>query len=106
VCTTDELRIASSEQRRHTVHAYELRIRGLDDERARTAARWELFAFPDVRDLVRGAGKDHFLVLYEGRWEHPSVWCHVLANAGFDAEPIGRANPRALPLARRPNRSC
>jgi hypothetical protein len=72
------------------VHAYELRIRGLGDERARTAARWELFAFPDVRDLVRGAGKDRFLVLYEGRWEHPSVWCHVLANAGYDAEPIGR----------------
>jgi hypothetical protein len=49
------------------VHAYELRIRGLDDELARTAARWELFAFPDVRDL-----------------------CHVLANAGYEAGPIGR----------------
>jgi len=82
--------VPSSERRRHIVHAYELRIRGLDDELARTAARRELFALPNVRDLVRGTERDRFLVLYEGCWEHPSVWRHVLANPGYEAEPIGR----------------
>jgi hypothetical protein len=74
------------------VHAYELRIRGLDDKIARAAARWELFACPEVRDLVKAAGKDRFLVFYEGKWDHPKVWCRVLENAGYPAEPIGRVD--------------
>jgi hypothetical protein len=74
------------------VHAYELRIRGLDDKMGRAAARWELFACPEVRDLVTAAGKDRFLVLYEGKWDHPKVWCRVLENAGYRAEPIGRVD--------------
>ena len=72
------------------MHAYELRIRGLDDSTGRTAARWELFACPEVRDLVKAAGPDRFLVLYEGDWDQHAVWCRVLENAGYDAEPIGR----------------
>jgi hypothetical protein len=72
------------------VHAYELRIRGLDGEIARAAARWELFACPEVRDLVKVAGRDCFLVLYEGEWDQHAVWCRVLENAGYEAEPIGR----------------
>jgi hypothetical protein len=76
----------------YTMHAYELRIRGLDVASARAAARWELFACPEVRDLVKGAGKDRFLVLYEGDWDQPRIWCHLLANAGYHAEPIGRVD--------------
>jgi hypothetical protein len=73
------------------VHAYELRIRGLDGSAGRNAARWELFACPEVRDLVKGGGgRDRFLVIYEGEWDQPTVWCRVLENAGYEAEPIGR----------------
>jgi hypothetical protein len=70
------------------VHAYELRIRGLDDNARVATARWQLLVCPEVRDLVR-AGTDRFLVLYEGRWDQSKIWCRVLANAGYAAEPIG-----------------
>jgi hypothetical protein len=72
------------------VHAYELRICGLDSPSRRYAARWELFACPEVRDLVEAGGPDRFLVLYEGEWEQHAVWCRVLERAGYEAEPIGR----------------
>jgi len=75
------------------VHAYELQIRGLDRAAARNAARWELFACPEVRDLAKASGgRDRFLVIYEGEWDQPAVWCRVLENAGFEAEPIGRVS--------------
>jgi hypothetical protein len=71
------------------MHAYQLRIRGLGGTTGRNAARWELFACPEVRDLVKVAGRDRFLVLYEGEWDQHVVWCRVLENAGYEAEPIG-----------------
>jgi hypothetical protein len=71
------------------VHAYELRIRGLDGTTGRYAARWKLFACPEVRDLVEIAGRDRFLVIYEGEWDQQAVWCRVLENAGYEVEPIG-----------------
>lgn len=72
------------------MHAYELRIRDLESTTRRNAARWELFAFPEVRDLVKVGGPDRFLVIYEGDWDHHAVWCRVLENAGYEVEPIGR----------------
>jgi hypothetical protein len=72
------------------VHAYELRIAGLDDAIDRATARWKLAACPEVRDLVKGSGRDRFLVLYEGNWDQHAVWCRVLENAGYETEPIGR----------------
>ena len=74
------------------MHAYELRIRGLDDTNRRTRARWELFACPEVRDLVEGRGPDRFFVLYEGDWDQHAVWCRVLENAGYEVEPIPPAD--------------
>ena len=72
------------------MHAYELRIRGLDDNARVAAARWQLLACPEVRDLVMKAGTDRFLVLYEGTWDQSKIWCRVfLANARYAAEPIG-----------------
>jgi hypothetical protein len=71
------------------VRAYELRIHSLDGAIGRGAARLELFACPEVRDLVKVAGRDRFLVLYEGEWDQHAVWCRVLENAGYEAEPIG-----------------
>jgi hypothetical protein len=89
---TGALRDVSRRQRRRILHAYELRIDGLDGPIARAAARMVLFACPEVRDLVKRAGKDRFLVLYEGEWDQPKIWCHLLANAGYAAEPIGRVD--------------
>ena len=73
------------------MHAYELRIHGLETQDGLNAARWELFACPEVRDLVSvGDGRDRFLVIYEGEWDQRAVWCRVLENAGYEAEPMGR----------------
>ena len=80
----------SSRPQEAPVHVYELRIRDLDAPSRRAAARWELFACPEVRDLVKAAGPDRFLVLYEGAWDQHVVWCRVLERAGYEAEPIGR----------------
>ena len=80
------------------MHAYELRIRGLDSAARRNAARWELFSCPEVRDLVKGGGgSDRFLVIFDGEWDQHGVWCRVLENAGYAAEPIGRV--REFPAA-------
>jgi hypothetical protein len=79
------------------LHAYELRICGLDSAAGRFAARWELFACLEVRDLVKAVGPDRFLVLYEGDWDQHAVWCRVLENAGYEVEAIGpvREHPAA-----------
>jgi hypothetical protein len=70
------------------MNAYELRIPGLDRESLGTA-RSKLSACPGVCDLVRAGGKDRFLVLYDGKWAQPNVWCLALANAGCPAQPVG-----------------
>jgi hypothetical protein len=74
------------------VHAYILRIRGLDSELAFALARWDLFTCPEVRELVKLDGEGRFLVLYEGDRDQPKTWCHVLANAGYPATPVGRVD--------------
>lgn len=88
--------VVSSRRQEAAVHAYELRIRSLDGPIDRGAARWELFACLEVRDLVKAAGRDRFLVLYEGNWDQHAVWCRVLENAGYEVEPIGQVNGRTL----------
>jgi hypothetical protein len=82
--------VVSSLPKEAPVHAYEIRICGLDSATGCNLARWELFACPEVPDLVKVAGRDRFLVLYEGEWDQHAVWCRVLENAGYEAEPIGR----------------
>jgi hypothetical protein len=72
------------------LHAYALRIRGLDDELALALARWDLFTCPEVLDLVEGDGESRFLVYYDGDRDRARMWCHVLANAGYPATPLGR----------------
>jgi hypothetical protein len=72
------------------VDAYELRICGLDNLRSFAAARWELFGFSDVLDLVHGQGRHRFVVLYEGDQADPDAWCRLLTDAGYPAEPLGR----------------
>jgi hypothetical protein len=72
-----------------TFNAYELRIRGLEHLISFTAARWELFAFPEVRDLAPSQHCDRFVVLYEGDSADPDAWCRLLTAAGYSAEPLG-----------------
>lgn len=76
------------------MHAYQLRIRGLDSATGRNAARWELFACPEVRDLVKVAGRDSYLVIYDGAWDQHAVWCRVLEKAGYEVEAIGPVQAR------------
>ena len=66
----------------------EVGIRGLDEVMSFAAARWELLTFPEVRDLLRGAGRDRFVVLYEGNRPDIDGWCCLLTEAGFPASPI------------------
>jgi hypothetical protein len=68
--------------------SYEVRIRGLGAASSLAAARWELFVFPEVRDLLPWSGRDRFVVLFEGERPDPSAWCRVLSAAGYPAQPI------------------
>jgi len=69
--------------------SYEVRIRGLRDASSLAAARWELFVFPEVRDLLPWSGSDRFIVLYEGERLDPTAWCRLLSATGYPAQPIG-----------------
>lgn len=71
------------------MNVYELRISGLGREVSFQDARSKLSACPGVCDFVRAGGKDRFLVLYDRGWAQPNVWCLVLANAGYPAQPVG-----------------
>ena len=72
------------------MNAYELRIRGLEHPISFATARWELLAFPEVCDLLRTAGAERFIVLYEGRRHDIERWCEVLDESGHPALPIRR----------------
>jgi hypothetical protein len=74
---------------RFTMNQCDVRIRGLDDLTSFAAARWELLAFPEVGDLLRGSGRDRFVVLYEGNSPDINGWCCRLTGVGFPASPIG-----------------
>ena len=67
------------------MNAYELRILGLEHPVSFATARWELLAFPEVRDLLRTAGTERFVVLYEGRRPDVEGWCEELAELGHPA---------------------
>ena len=73
---------------RLTMNQYDVHIRGLDHLMSFAAARWWLLTFPEVRDLLRGAGRDRFVVLYDGNAPHLDGWCELLTEAGYPATPI------------------
>ena len=74
------------------MNVFELRIRGVDRPSTLAAARWELFAFPEIRDLVRMPGQHRFAVIYEGDVADAAAWCKELTDQGFPSEPIGRTD--------------
>lgn len=75
------------------MNVYALRIANAATEAALAAARWQLFVFPQVRDLRRGSGDDLVEVLYERGDPNVGAWLAVLEQAGYEAEPLG---PRTL----------
>jgi hypothetical protein len=78
------------------VNVYELRVRGIEDERRLAALRWDLFVFPEVRDVVQTPRAETVAVLYEGGHPDPEAWSAALKEAGYDA-PAGDDEP--LPAA-------
>ena len=66
----------------------DVRIGGLDELMSFASARWELLTFPGVGDLLRGAGRDRFVVLYDGDSPDINGWCGRLSEVGFPAAPI------------------
>ena len=76
-----------------------VRIRGIDDLMSFAAARWELPTFPEVGDLLRGSGRDRFVVLYDGNSPDINSWCGQLAEVGFPASPIDALGDTGQPAA-------
>ena len=77
------------------MNVYALRIADAATEAALAAARWQLFVFPQVRDLRRGISADVVEVLYEGGEPNVGAWLAVLEQAGYEAEPLGPGKPEA-----------
>jgi hypothetical protein len=77
-----------------TMNRCDVCIRGLDPLMSFAAARWELLTFPEVRDLLRGFGRDRFVVLYDGDAPDIGHWCARLTEAGFPASPTHKLDDR------------
>ena len=71
----------------HDLSLSELRIPG-GSEHWRWL-RWELFIFPDVRDVLATSSRDRVLVLHRGAAQ-PERWLQALDDAGFGTR-VGRA---------------
>jgi hypothetical protein len=54
--------------------------------------RWELFLFPDVREVLTTSREDTLLVVFRGEPD-PSAWATTLAQAGF---PVSRTGDEPL----------
>ena len=72
------------------------RFRGYSQER-RWAARWLLFEFPEVENLVH-LGGGIVTVLYDGE-PHVAEWMALLDACGFVLEPLRESSPPATPPA-------
>jgi hypothetical protein len=65
-----------------------LRVSGAVDARAVAQVRWELFVFPEIRDVLPTLEPETVAVLWEGATADPQRWCRALAEAGYEADPI------------------
>jgi hypothetical protein len=77
---------------RFTMNRCDLCVRDLDPLVSFAAARWELLTFHEVRDLLRGSGRDRFVVLYDGDAPDIDGWCGRLTELGFPASRIHKLN--------------
>lgn len=81
------------------MNVYELRVPGASEPGRLEAVRWELFVFPEVRDVVVAVRADVVAVLHEGD-PAPAAWVRTLRAAGYvaedpDARPAGEPRPAA-----------
>lgn len=83
------------------MHVYELRVPAASDPRRLAAVRWDLFVFPQVRDVVATSRSGVIGVVYEGERPAAVEWVRTLRTAGYAAEdPAGSApDPGARPAA-------
>jgi len=65
------------------VNVYELYLDGVESERRLNAARWELFVFPEIREVCRIGASRHVAILHEADEPNVNAWLEVLAAAGF-----------------------
>lgn len=65
-----------------------LRVTGAVDARAVSQVRWELFVFPEIRDVLPTLELETVAVLWEGATADPQGWCRALAQAGYEAKPL------------------
>jgi precorrin-6B methylase 1 len=55
------------------------------------AARWHLFEFPEVRNIIH-LGGDTVAVLHDGD-PHVQDWVELLGEHGFEIEPVTQPGP-------------
>jgi hypothetical protein len=65
-----------------------LRVSGATDARAIAQVRWELFVFPEIRDVLPTLELETVAVLWEGTIADPQRWCRTLARIGYEAKPL------------------
>ena len=64
------------------MNVYELKLEGIENERQLHAARWELFVFPEVRDVRPLATGSGVTVVHDGPPD-AERWTNALEQAGF-----------------------
>jgi hypothetical protein len=79
----DDASHPSSNAKEVVVNVYELSLDGVESERRLHAARWELFVFPEIREVCRIGGAGRVGILYEGDEPNAEAWLDALAAAGF-----------------------
>jgi hypothetical protein len=84
------------------VNVCKLRVSAAVDAAAVAQIRWELFVFPEIRDVLPTLEPETVAVLWEGASAAPERWCRTLVQVGYDASPAQPASPRenTLPAAR------
>jgi hypothetical protein len=70
-----------------------LRVRGAVDASAVARIRWELFVFPEIRDVLPTLERDTVAVLWEGASADPVRWCRTLQRVGYAASPAHGVEP-------------
>jgi hypothetical protein len=78
----------SAKRRRVLMNVCKLRVTGAVDARAVAQVRWELFVFPEIRDVLPTLEPETVAVLWEGSTADPERWCRALARAGYEADPV------------------
>ena len=64
----------------------ELRIAGVERDVTLAAARWELFAFAEIRHLYRIGSTNQVVILYDGAQPDDGRWIAALDRAGYTVE--------------------